>query len=116
MLDDYHEALDSQLDRRPRSDAVVWKLLELLPRTPILTQRIAEQLTGASVPSVRRALQQLSEAGITDSLAVGRGIRGHIARDLLDIVAHAERRMASTRFDTQVSGPDRPAPASPARR
>lgn len=113
VLDDYHEALDSQLDRRPRSDAVVWKLLELLPRTPILTQRIAEQLTGASVPSVRRALQQLSAAGITDSLAVGRGIRGHIARDLLDIVAHAERRMASTRFDTQVSVPVRPAPASP---
>lgn len=116
VLGDYREAIASQPGGAPRSDAVVWKLIELLPRTPMLTQRIAEHLTGASAPAVRKALQQLSAAGITHRLAVGRGIRGHIARDLLDIVAHAERRMASTRFDTQVSAPARPAPASPSQR
>ncbi|MBD8019934.1 Fic family protein [Brevibacterium gallinarum] len=113
VLDEYREAIASQPAGAPRSHAVVWKLIDLLPRTPMLTQRIAEQLTGASTPSVRKALQQLNDAGITHRLSVGRGIRGHIARDLLDIVAHAERRMASTRFDTKVSAPVRPAPASP---
>ncbi|MFJ6018054.1 hypothetical protein ACIQFP_01775 [Nocardiopsis alba] len=42
-----------------------------------------------------------------------RGAAAYLAREVLELITMAERALASTRFDTRVSVPNRSVPARP---
>ena len=99
--------------RIPRSDSSVWKILDVLPKLPALTVDVAARLTGTSSTSAQNALEHLVEAGVLDRRNIGKGKRGFVSNDLLDLLNSTQRKWASTRFDTRISKPNRPAPGSP---
>jgi Fic family protein len=98
---------------RPRADSAVAKLLDALPEVPLLTARTAERLLCVSFPAARKALDELAEAKILSRKQVEQSTTGYLARDVFDLLTVAERRLASTRWDTRDSPPSRPAPALP---
>jgi Fic family protein len=98
---------------RPRADSAVVKLLEALPEAPLATARTAERLLGVSFPAARKALEELADAKIVSRKRVEQNTTGYLARDVFDLLAFAERRLASTRWDTRESPPNRGAPARP---
>ena len=99
--------------RIPRSDSSVWKILDVLPKLPALTVDVAARLTGTSSTSAQNALEHLVEAGVLDRRNIGKGKRGFVSNDLFDLLNSTQRKWASTRFDTRISKPNRPAPGSP---
>jgi Fic family protein len=98
---------------RPRVDSTVTKLLDALPEAPLVTARTAERLLGVSFPAARKALEELADAKILSRKQVEKNTTGYLARDVFDVLAFAERRLASTRWDTRESQPSRPVPARP---
>jgi len=98
---------------RPRADSAVAKLLDALPEVPLVTARTAERLLGVSFPAARKALEELAEAEILSRKQVDQNTTGYLARDVFELLTIAERRLASTRWDTRDSPPSRPAPALP---
>ncbi|OBH17950.1 Fic family protein [Mycolicibacter sinensis] len=100
----------------PRADSATSRLLGMLSEAPMLTARTVQRLLDVSFPRARDALDELAEAGVLSRKSVDRGTTGYLANEVLDLVGLAERRMASTRFDTRMSKPNRPAPAPPERR
>ena len=99
--------------RRPRSDSATSRILEGLPATPVLTISTASQVYGVSRTAATRGLETLRAAGILTTESIGAGRRAYTARAVLDTITWAERRLASTRFDTRVSAPARAVPARP---
>jgi Fic family protein len=99
----------------PRDDSASARLLAALPEAPILTSRTVQRLLSVAFPSARSALEELAEAGVLIRRKVERNTTGYIARDVFDLLGHTERRLASTRWDTRLAPPERPAPARPAR-
>jgi Fic family protein len=97
----------------PRSDSAVARLLTLLPEVPLVTARTAQGMLGVSFPSARAAVEELAEAKIVTRKQVDRGTTGYLARDVFDVLTFAERRLASTQWDTRRSLPARPVPARP---
>ncbi len=61
------------------------------------------------------ALEELHGAGILDTRKVERSATAYVATEVLDLITAAERRLASTRFDTRATLPNRPVPARPHR-
>jgi len=68
---------------------------------------------GVSFPPARAALEELADAGILARRSVERGTTGYTATDVFSLVTHAERQLASTRWNTRISTPNRPVPAPP---
>lgn len=101
------------LSRPARSDAAVMQLLPLLHEAPVTTTRSVERLLGVSDQAARTALEELAEAGILSRKRVDRGTVAYLARDVFDILTVTERRLASTRWDTRESPPNRATPARP---
>ena len=99
--------------RIPRSDSAVWKILDVLPKLPALTVDVAARLTGTSSTSAQNALEHLVETGVLDRRNIGKGKRGFVSNDLFDLLNSTQRKWASTRFNTRISNPNRPAPGSP---
>ncbi|MFD6677607.1 Fic family protein [Rhodococcus zopfii] len=97
----------------PRAGSATARLLDRLPEAPVLTARTVERILEVSFPAARASLEELAEAGILSRKSVERGTTGYIAREILDLVGLAERRLASTRFDTRISPPHGRAPAAP---
>ncbi|WP_132126333.1 Fic family protein [Actinocrispum wychmicini] len=97
----------------PRADSAVARLLELLPELPVLTARTVQRTLGVSFPPARQALEELAEAGILYRKQVDRGTTGYLAREVFDLLTFAERKLASTRWDTRESKPCRPVPGTP---
>ncbi len=95
----------------PRADSVSARLLPLLPEVPILTTRTVQRLLGVSFPPARAGLEELADAGVLSRRSVEHGTTGYVATDLFQVLGHAERQLASTRWDTRLSPPARPAPA-----
>jgi Fic family protein len=104
------------LRKRPRADAAVARLLNLLPEAPLLTARTAERLLAVSFPAARAALDELAAVRILTPKQVERGTTGYLAREVFDLLTGAERRLASTRWDTRRALPSRPVPARPSAR
>jgi Fic family protein len=102
--------------RPPRADAAVTRLLPLLHEAPVTTVHSAQRLLRISDPAARAALEELADAQILSRKQVGRGTVAYLARDVFDLLTIAERRLASTRWDTREPPPSRPAPANPQRR
>ena len=97
----------------PRSDSATSRILAALTEVPVMTTATAKRLLDISFPPARSALEELAEAGVLNRKVVDRGTTGYIARDVLDLITFAERRLASTRFDTRVTPPNRPVPVPP---
>lgn len=101
--------------RALRSDSTTAHILDALPSAPVLTVKTVAALFDVSVKAASTALEELSAADILSTRAIARGARAYLADDLLEIITIAERRLASTRFDTRESAPVRPVPARPQR-
>lgn len=99
----------------PRAGSATARILEILPDVPVMTTRTIERLLGVSFPSARAGLEELAEAGVLSRKSVDRGTTGYLATDVLSLIAHTERRLASTRFDTRRSAPGRPVASPPPR-
>ena len=96
----------------PRSDSTVWKIVEVLPKLPALSINAAAQLTGSSRTAAQNALEYLEAAGVLDERNIGKGTRGFMCSELFNLLNSTQRKWASTRFDTRMSPPRRPAPES----
>ena len=99
----------------PRGDSTVWKILEVLPKLPALSINAAAHLTGSSRTAAQNALEYLEAAGVLDERSIGKGTRGFVCSELFDLLNSTQRKWASTRFDTRMSPPRRPAPRAAAR-
>lgn len=97
----------------PRRDSAVARLLALLPEVPVVTARTAQHRLQVSFHAARNAAEELAEAGILHRKKVERGTTGYLARDVFEVLTFAERRLASTRWDTRESQPGRPVPGLP---
>jgi CTP-dependent riboflavin kinase len=87
-----------------------------LPEAPVLTARSVQTLLGGSFQTARAAVEELAQAGIVHRRQVERGTTAYLARDVFDLLAVTERRLASTRWDTRDAAPRRAVPAGPGRR
>jgi Fic family protein len=112
-----HAAHRTSIDlaERPRGNSAVARILGVLPEVPVMTTRTAERLLNVSFPAARNALEELADAKILHRKQVDRGTTGYMARDVFDLLTLAERRLASTRWDTRQAAPNRPAPGRPQR-
>ena len=100
--------------RALRRDSAALRILEGLPGAPVLTIATASRIYGVSRTAVSRGLETLRAAGILTTESIGAGRRAYTARAVLDTITWAERRLASTRFDTRICAPTRAVPARPA--
>lgn len=99
--------------RTMRSDSATGLILADLPSTPVLTATTVQRIHKVSAVAAGRALTELHEAGIMEPRSAGRGVRAYIADEVLDLITATERRLASTKFDTRVSAPNRDVPVHP---
>lgn len=99
--------------RALRSTSATAQVLEDLPATPVLTAHTVQRIHDVSHVAAGRALEDLRAAGILTTKSVGPGRRAYLATDVLDLITWAERRLASTRFDTRKSPPRGGVPAAP---
>lgn len=95
----------------PRADSAVARLLAALPEAAVLTARTVQEVLGVSHPAANAALDELQGAGILSVRSIERNTRAYLADEVLDLITHVERKLASTKFDTRVSAPVRPVPA-----
>ena len=105
--------LDKGLREDPRANSATARLLQLLSEAPVMTTRTVRRILGVSFPAARSALEELADAGVLRRKSVDRGTTGYVAREVLALVGLAERRLASTQFDTRASKPHTGAPALP---
>ncbi|HHX83947.1 MAG TPA: Fic family protein [Actinomycetales bacterium] len=89
----------------PRTDSIDAAILTGLPEHPVLTTKVAADVYGTTETSARRALELLAGSGVVERKTIGTRTSGYLARDVLDLVAFAERRLASTRLDTREARP-----------
>ena len=99
--------------RALRSDSAVTVILDDLPGTPVLTSATVARIHDVSPQAAATALESLRSAGILDTAPIGKGRRAYVSADLLHLISTAERTLASTRFDTRLSPPNRPVPMRP---
>ena len=97
----------------PRADSAVARLLTQLPEAPVVTATTLAKILDVSFPAASAALEELREAEILTTTSIERGAKAYIAREVLDLITVSERALASTRFDTRVSRPNRAVPARP---
>lgn len=102
--------------RALRRDSATATVLADLPSTPVLTVRTARRIHRISHVAASRGLEELREAGILDSKTIGPGRHAYVCDDVLDTITWAERRLASTTFDTRASTPGSGVPAPPPER
>lgn len=100
---------------RPRADSATARLLHSLPEAPVVTARTLQRILGVSFNAAAAALDELRNAGVLQTRAIERGTTAYIATEVLDLITVAERRLASTAFDTRSSTPNRPVAALPDR-
>lgn len=97
----------------PRADSAVARLTEVLPEAPLVTVTTVRRMLNVSGPSAYNAVEELAEAGIVGRRRLDRGTIGYFTREVFELLTFAERRPASTRWDTRESPPSRPVPAVP---
>jgi Fic family protein len=98
---------------KPRADSAVARLIDLLPEVPLVTVQTTQRLLHVSAPAARNAVEELADAKILHRKQVERNTTGYLARDVFELLTFAERRLASTRWDTRESTPARPVPSRP---
>lgn len=88
------------MTRALRSDSVQASILENIPDHPLLTAPAAAAMFSTSRTAATNALEDLVDAGVLRRRPVGKGITGFLADEVFHLITLAERRLASTRFDT----------------
>lgn len=101
------------VQRRPRSDAGVTRLLERLPEAPVMTARTAAGVLEVADVQARKALDELSAANVLTRQKLDRRTTGYFSAEVFELLTFTERALASTRWDTRASPPARAAPARP---
>lgn len=99
--------------RALRSDSATALILADLPATPVLTPATVQRIHGVSHVAANKALDELADAGILNTRNIAPGRRAFVADDVLDLITWAERRLASTRFDTRQVQPHPGVAAAP---
>ena len=102
-----------QVREVPRADSATARILDTLQEHPVLTTAVAMRLFDVSRPAAGAALDELASAGVLSTRRLDRGTRAYLATDVFALITSAERRLASTRWDTSASGIARPAPYPP---
>lgn len=97
----------------PRADAAVARAMGLLPEAPLMTSTTVRRMIDVSIPSAHNALEELADAMIVTRRKLDRGATGYFSSEVFDLLTFAERRLASTRWDTRLSRPNRPTPPPP---
>lgn len=98
----------------PRADSATSRILESLAEAPVLTASTVRRILDVSSPAAGNALEELRRAEVLTTRKIERNATAYIADEVLDLITSAERRLASTRFDTRVAAPSRPVPEVPA--
>jgi Fic family protein len=98
----------------PRADSATARILASLQENPVLTTATVARLFNVSSISAKQALDELAEAGILRVRRLDGKTHSYLAMDVFDLLALAERRLASTRWDTRDSPPHRATPFLPA--
>ncbi len=83
-------------DPQPDADAVVVRLLPLLPEQPILTPDTAAAELHIPPERARQALERL-RAGVVGKSPVGPGVEGYFAIEVLELMAEAVHPTSETR-------------------
>lgn len=109
-LEDYQEFYAAGHSRRARRDSLAIQILESLEATPVFTITTLMGTFGCGRTAATLAVADLEQCGIVTSLSIGRGQRGWIQPELLDLIVAGERRLASTLWDTKLSAPARAVP------
>ena len=74
----------------PRSDAVAWRLIDVLPAHPIITVPVGVTATTRSKPQVNIGIDQLAAAGVLTPLSQSQRNRSWEAIGLLDLLARLD--------------------------
>ena len=85
-------------------------LVDLLPGTPALSIRTAQELTGRSYPAARSAVLALEEAGILHQSSKNRKSGIYVAREVVEAFNAYERSLATASDDTSAEKPRRRVP------
>jgi Fic family protein len=73
-----------------RADAAVWRIVDVLPAHPIISQPVAVEATGRSRPAVQQGIDQLVDVGVLRPLSASRRNRRWEAEGLLDLSSDFE--------------------------
>jgi len=84
---------------RPRRGSSAARLLDVLPGAPILSASTASEMIGSSPQRTLDGLKRLASAGVVAQISRGTWNRQYAARELFDLVARCEARIASLRND-----------------
>ena len=79
----------------------------------MVTATTLSRILDVSFQAASGALDELRQAGIVTTKSIERGTRAYVAREILDLITHSERALASTQFDTRAAAPNRAVPARP---
>ncbi len=80
---------------QPRRGSAAARLLELIPASPILSASTASEAIGASPQRTLDGLKRLEAAGVLAQISRGTSDRQYAARELFDLVAECEERIAT---------------------
>ena len=107
-----HRQAQGRSPARPRSDALVWRVLDLLPTDPMLTVDAVTARLGGSPAATHRALTELADAGILGRTKDHRGrLICWTADRYLALVALTERNNRVRGVDTRTHKPKLGPPA-----
>jgi hypothetical protein len=70
-----------------RADAAAWRIIDVLPAHPIVSQPVAVAATGRTRPAVQQGIDQLAEVGVLRPLSASKRNRQWEAEGLLDLSA-----------------------------
>ncbi|HAM14793.1 MAG TPA: Fic family protein [Eggerthellaceae bacterium] len=85
-------------------------LIDLLPGTPALSIKTAQEMTGRSYPAARSAVLALVEAGVLRQSSKNRKSGIYVAHEVVDAFSAYERSLATVSGDTSAERPRRPVP------
>ena len=85
----------SRMAGYPRPQSGARKLIDVLPAHPVVNLRTVQELTGVSAEAARQALNRLEEAGVLQTISVGRRNRAFEAVGLFLLLDSFEREMGS---------------------
>lgn len=102
------EARWLELAGNPRAGSAPRKLIEALPKHPVLTFQTAQTITGLQREACRRALNRLEEAGVLNETTAGKRNRVWESVGLFDLLDQVEREAGDARVEPRTAPRVRP--------
>lgn len=103
---------EQRLRETPRADSATSRILATVQEHPVLTTTTAARLFDVSRPAALAALDELATARVLTKRRLDRRTNCYLAMDVFSLITFAERRLASTRWDTASAPPARSSPYS----